>query len=104
MCNDPTDAEVLVSIPGASRFSERQWVWNGVHSASWVLVSITEELLGRNSSSSGQENREYDGGDLLRWPRNTLYPQKLVLLRQVAAVARSAWFASGPKPRSFFFI
>jgi hypothetical protein len=26
MCNDPTDAEVLVSIPGASRFSERQWV------------------------------------------------------------------------------
>jgi hypothetical protein len=25
-------------------------------------VSITEELLGRNSSGSGQENREYDGG------------------------------------------
>jgi hypothetical protein len=22
------------SIPGASRFSEKQWVWNGVHSAS----------------------------------------------------------------------
>jgi hypothetical protein len=31
-----TDPEVLGSIPGASRFSERQWVWNGVHSASWV--------------------------------------------------------------------
>jgi hypothetical protein len=29
-----TDPEVLGSIPGASRFSERQWVWNGVHSAS----------------------------------------------------------------------
>jgi C1A family cysteine protease len=28
--------------------------------------------------------------DPLRWPRNTLYPQKLVLLRQEAAVARSA--------------
>jgi hypothetical protein len=26
------------------------------------LVSITEELLGRNSSGSGQENREYDRG------------------------------------------
>jgi hypothetical protein len=39
-------------------------------------VSITEELLGRNSSSSGQENREYDRGDPLHWPRNTLYPQK----------------------------
>jgi hypothetical protein len=29
-----TDPEVPGSIPGASRFSERQWVWNGVHSAS----------------------------------------------------------------------
>jgi hypothetical protein len=28
-----TDPEVLGSIPGASRFSERQWAWNGVHSA-----------------------------------------------------------------------
>jgi hypothetical protein len=24
------------SIPSATRFSEKQWVWNGVHSASWV--------------------------------------------------------------------
>jgi hypothetical protein len=31
-----------------------------------------------------------DRGDPLRWPRNTLYPQKLILLRQQAAVARSA--------------
>jgi hypothetical protein len=31
-----------------------------------------------------------DGGDPLRWPRNTLYPQKLALLRQQAAVAQSA--------------
>jgi hypothetical protein len=54
------------------------------------LVRTTEELLGRNSSGSGQENREYDRGEPLRWPRNTLYPQKLVLLRQEAAVARSA--------------
>jgi hypothetical protein len=29
-----TDPEVLGSIPGASRFSLKQWVWNGVHSAS----------------------------------------------------------------------
>jgi hypothetical protein len=29
-------------------------------------VSITEELLGRNSSGSGQENRDYDRGDPLR--------------------------------------
>jgi hypothetical protein len=24
------------SIPGATRFSEKQWAWNGVNSASWV--------------------------------------------------------------------
>jgi hypothetical protein len=30
------------------------------------LVSITEELLGRNSSSSGLENRAYGCGDPLR--------------------------------------
>jgi hypothetical protein len=33
-------------IPGASRFSEKHWVWNGVHSASWVqLKSYLEEKL-----------------------------------------------------------
>jgi hypothetical protein len=26
------------SIPGATRFSEKYWVWNGVHSASWVQL------------------------------------------------------------------
>ena len=29
-----TETEVPGSIPGATRFSEQQWVWNGVHSAS----------------------------------------------------------------------
>jgi hypothetical protein len=40
-------------------------------------MSTIEELLGRNSSGSSLENREYDRGDPLRWPRNTLYLQKL---------------------------
>jgi hypothetical protein len=26
------------SIPCATRFSEKQWIWNGVHSASWVQM------------------------------------------------------------------
>jgi hypothetical protein len=34
--------EVSGSIPGATRFSEYQWVWYEVHSA---LVRINEELL-----------------------------------------------------------
>jgi hypothetical protein len=36
--------EVLVSIPGATKFSAQQWFWNGVHSA---MVRINEELLER---------------------------------------------------------
>jgi hypothetical protein len=36
--------EVLDSIPGATRFYEKQWVWNGVHSA---LLRVNEELLER---------------------------------------------------------
>jgi hypothetical protein len=43
------------------------------------LVSTTEELLGRNSSGFGLENRDYGSGDPLRRPRDTLYPQKLAL-------------------------
>jgi hypothetical protein len=36
----------LGSIPGASKFSEKQWVWNGVHLASWVqLRSYLEEIV-----------------------------------------------------------
>jgi hypothetical protein len=42
------------------------------------LLTI-EEILGRNSSGSGLENREYGRGDPLRWPHNTLYKQKLAL-------------------------
>jgi hypothetical protein len=43
------------------------------------LVSTTEELLGRKSSGSGLENREYGQRDPSRWRRGTLYPQKLAL-------------------------
>jgi hypothetical protein len=43
------------------------------------LVCAIEELLGRNSSGSGLESREYGRRDPLCWPRNNLYPQKLAL-------------------------
>jgi hypothetical protein len=43
------------------------------------LVSTTEELLGRKSSGSGLESREYDRGDPLRCPHDTHYPQKVAL-------------------------
>jgi hypothetical protein len=41
------------------------------------LVRKIEELLEWKSSGSGQENRINDRGDPLRWPRDTLYPQKV---------------------------
>jgi hypothetical protein len=44
------------------------------------LVRIIEELLEWKSSGSGQENRINCPGDPLRWPRDTLYPQKLTLI------------------------
>jgi hypothetical protein len=40
------------------------------------LVSTTEELL---DSGSYLENREYGRRDPSRWPRGTLYPQKLAI-------------------------
>jgi hypothetical protein len=43
------------------------------------LVRIIQELLEWKISASGLENRINGRGDPLRWPRDTLYPQKLAL-------------------------
>jgi hypothetical protein len=43
------------------------------------LVSTIVELLERKSSGSGLESRDYGHRDPSRWPRGTLYPQKLAL-------------------------
>jgi hypothetical protein len=49
-----TDPEVPGSIPGAIRFSEKQWDWNG---GPLSLVRIIEELF-QGNSGSGLENRD----------------------------------------------
>jgi hypothetical protein len=43
------------------------------------LLSTTDELLGRKSSGSGLENREYGRRNPSCWPRGTLYPQTFAL-------------------------
>jgi hypothetical protein len=48
------------------------------------LVSTIEELLERKRSGSGLEIREYGRRDPSRWPRGTLYPQKLALTSQTS--------------------
>jgi hypothetical protein len=63
------------SILGATRISEKWWVWNGVHSATWVQM---KSYL-KKSSGSGLESRKYGHRDPSRWSRGTLYPQKLAL-------------------------
>jgi hypothetical protein len=41
-----TETGVSSLIPGADRFSEQQWVWNGVHSASsGQMRSDLEEIV-----------------------------------------------------------
>jgi hypothetical protein len=51
----------------------------GLERAPLSLVSTIEELLGRKSSGSGLESREFGCGNPSRWPRGNLYPQKLAL-------------------------
>jgi hypothetical protein len=43
------------------------------------LLSTIEELLGRKSSGSSLENREYGRRDPSHSPRGSLYPKKLAL-------------------------
>jgi hypothetical protein len=55
------------------------WEVVGLERGPLSLVSTIEELLGRKSSGSGLENREYGSRDPSHWPRGNLYPQKLAL-------------------------
>jgi hypothetical protein len=78
---------LVVRVPGyrsrGSGFYSRHypifWEVVGLEWGPLSLVSTTEEVLGRNSSGSSLENREYGHGDPLRWPRDTFYLQMLAL-------------------------
>jgi hypothetical protein len=50
------------------------------------LVSTIEELVERKSIGSGLESRDYGRRDQSRWPRDTLYPQKLALTSPTSGV------------------
>jgi hypothetical protein len=51
----------------------------GLERGSLSLVSTIEELLGKKSSDSGLENRDYGHRDPSCRPRGTVYPQTLAL-------------------------
>jgi hypothetical protein len=60
-----------------SRRYQIYWEVVGLKRGPLSRVIIIEELLEWKSSGSGQENRINGQEDPLRWPRDTLYPQKL---------------------------
>jgi hypothetical protein len=76
---------LVVRVPGYrsrdygfdSRRYRISWKIGGLQRCLLSLVSITEELFEWKTSGSGLENLEYNRGDPLRLPRDTLYPQKL---------------------------
>jgi hypothetical protein len=68
-----------IQRPGFDYGRLQIWKAVGLKRGPLSLVSTTEELLERKSSSSDLENREYGGRDPSRWPRGTHYPQKLAL-------------------------
>jgi hypothetical protein len=51
-------------------------VWNGVHSASWGQL---RSYLNEKVAAPVQKTEINGRGNSLRWPRNTLYLQKLAL-------------------------
>jgi hypothetical protein len=59
-----------------SRSYQIFWEVVGLERGPLSLMSTTEELPGRESSGSSLEGREY-GCNPSRWPRSTLYLQKL---------------------------
>jgi hypothetical protein len=80
------------------------WEVVGLERGSLSLVSTTEELLGRNSRGCGLENREYCRGAPLRWPRDTLYPQKLALTSPTWGGCSVGRALLRIRPRRLFFV
>jgi hypothetical protein len=62
-----------------SRSYQIFWEVAGLERGTLSLLSTIEELLRRKSSGSGLESREHGRKNPSRWPRGTLYPQKLAI-------------------------
>jgi hypothetical protein len=80
------------------------WQIMGLERGPLSLVSTTEKLLERNSSGSGLEIREYGLRDPSRWPRRTLYPQKITLTSSTSSGRSVGTGCSPTKTMEFFHI
>jgi hypothetical protein len=78
------------------------WEVVGLEQGPLSLMSTTEELLERKSSGSGLESREYGRKDPSRWPRGTLYLQKLALTSSTSGGRSDGIVRSRTQPTEFF--
>jgi hypothetical protein len=79
------------------------WEVVGLERGPISLVGTTEELLERKNSDSGLETREYARRDSSRWPRGTLYPQKLALTSSTSGGPSFGIFLSWLMARSLVY-
>jgi cytochrome c len=66
-------------------------------------MNTTEELLGRKSSGCGLHSLEQGHKDPSRWPRGTLYPQKLALTSQTSGGRSVGIVCSRTQATKYFF-
>jgi hypothetical protein len=78
------------------------WEVVGLERGPLSLVSTTEELLGRKSSASCLERREYGSRDPSRWPPGTLYPQKLAQISPTSGDRSGSIVGSWTQATEFF--
>jgi hypothetical protein len=103
---------LVVRVPGyrsrdpgfGSRRYQIFWEVVGLECGPLSLVSTIEELLGRISRGSSLENHEYGHGAPLRWPHDTLYPQKLALTSPICGGRSVSIVHLQTKTTEFFFI
>jgi hypothetical protein len=86
--------------------SRRCQIFWEVLSLEWgpfALVNTIEELLERKISGSSLENGEYGRSDSLRWPRDTLCPQRLALTSTTSGGRSVGIIPSRTQATEFFF-
>jgi hypothetical protein len=79
------------------------WEVVGLELGPLSLVTTTEELLRRKSNGSSLESREYGGREPSRWPRGTVYPQKLALTSPTSGGCSVAIVRSRTQATEFSF-
>jgi hypothetical protein len=86
-----------------SRSYQIFWVVVGLVRGPLSLVSTLEELFETKSSDSGLGSREYGHRNPSRWPRGTLYPQKLALTSPTRGVCSVVIVLSRTQAMEYFY-